>query len=796
MHSAAAALARRRILQRINPRSAISSSSSSVQGIPPLLFTRREATFVTNQNGSLVRTPLLTSSSSSPPYNLIPSVAFSTTPNDNDSSTKDDEDDTDTTTNTSPEAETMTFQAETRQLLDIVTHSLYTDKEIFLRELVSNASDALEKLRHVQSTGNTNIVDAALPLEIRIETDELAQTITVRDTGIGLNKQEMMDNLGTIARSGSKAFVKALSEQQSSSPQAEDATAGQGIIGKFGVGFYSAFMIGSKVEVRSLPAIAPSSDTDTDTPYSWTSEGTGSYQVAPLSSAVRQNRGSSVVVHVKDEELQFVDDKRIESILKKYSNFVNFPIFLNGTRVNTMEAVWAVEPKQVTDETHEEFYKFISNAFDVPLSTLHFRADAPLEIKALFYVPSFHTEKHGMGRLEPGVGLYSRKVLIEAKSKDILPDWLRFVKGVVDSEDLPLSLSREKPQDTALVGKLRRALTRKMVNHLTTMARKEPDKYKHEFYNEYSFFLKEGVCQDYEFQEALSKILYFETSKTMDGELSSFDDYIARCTPEQQQIYYLCAPSRKLALASPYLETFEKSGTEVILVYSAIDDFVMSNLAKYSGRELVSAEKGNITNKDDDDQQENDDDDTTNDGTTISNRLTSAQSTEFCTWFTKTIDLVGDTKTTNRLTSSPAVVTDHESGALRRMMRMVDTQDGGAGRGSGGGNQQPLAPQTVEINPRHAVVVGLYHIRLAQPELAKVCAEQVFDNCLVAAGLLDDGRTMLPRLNDLLESLVKGASVSAKQENIVEEVEEVASTQSETKQQETVVEAEFTESKK
>jgi len=399
-------------------------------------------------------------------FNLLQARCFATDNSDTNEETE------------SLEKESMEFQAETRQLLDIVTHSLYTDKEIFLRELVSNASDALEKLRHIQTTGDQgSIVDPDLPLEIRIDTDELNNTLTISDTGIGLTKEEMIQNLGTIARSGSKAFVKAVSEQNSSG----DSESAKGIIGKFGVGFYSSFMVGESVDVRSLSSIQ-SEKKESSEPYVWSSTGSGSYDISKLSADIRQNRGSSIVIHLKPEMVEFCDEKRIESILKKYSNFVNFPIFLNGNRVNTMEAVWAKDPKEVDDKTHSEFYKFISNGFDEPLTRVHFRADAPLEIKALFYVPSFHTEKHGMGRMESNVSLYSRKVMIASNGQDILPEWLRFVKGVVDSEDLPLSLSREKPQDSALMNKLKRVLTRKFISHLTTMARKNPDTYKGEFY--------------------------------------------------------------------------------------------------------------------------------------------------------------------------------------------------------------------------------------------------------------------------------------------------------------------------
>lgn len=355
--------------------------------------------------------------------------------------------------------------------------------------------------------------------------------------------------------------------------------------------------------------------------------------------------------------------------------------------------------------------------------------------------------QYGMGRMEPSVSLYSRKVLIEANSPNILPEWMRFIKGVVDSEDLPLSVSREKAQDSTVIARLRKALTRKFINHLTTMARKQPDRFKDEFYKEFGFFLKEGVCQDFESQEALSKLLYYETSRAKNGEISSLEEYVSRCTPEQNEIYYLCAPSRELAIQSPYLEAFEKSGREVIFVYTAIDDFVMANLEKFQGRKIVSAEKGGIDLGDDKEDEE--EIDTESDGEPSARRLTQEESDEFCAWFQLTMsDKVSSCKVTNRLASSPAVVTDNESGAMRRMMQLVDTTDSGM-------EAMQLPKQQVEINPKHPMITGLYNIREKEPDLAKVVAEQVFDNCLIAAGLLDDGRSMLGRLNEILLCVVK-----------------------------------------
>ncbi len=365
---------------------------------------------------------------------------------------------------------TMEFQAETKQLLDIVTHSLYTDKEVFLRELVSNASDACEKLRHLQSASDSDVAffDKEKPLEIHIDLDEVESSLTIRDTGIGMASEDIISNLGTIARSGSKQFMNQLLESQE---QKDDSglDAAKGIIGKFGVGFYSAFMVADSVTVTSRPATGSDNGVTM-----WTSDGTGTYELAEIDdaqSSQRYDRGTTVKLFLKEEYWGLLSESKIKDVLTKYSNFVRFPIYVNGDRVNTVEAVWARDPKEVDEETYTEFYKYIANAIDDPLDTLHFRADAPLEVRALLFVPSFHSEKYGMERMEPGVSLYSRKVLIEHKSPDILPDWMRFVKGVVDSEDLPLSISREKPQDTALIGKLKKALTRRFLSQLEKMAK-------------------------------------------------------------------------------------------------------------------------------------------------------------------------------------------------------------------------------------------------------------------------------------------------------------------------------------
>eukprot|EP01040_Poterioochromonas_malhamensis_P009323 gene9323-10124_t len=637
---------------------------------------------------------------------------------------------------TTSNSEKMSFQAETRKLLDIVTHSIYTDKEVFLRELVSNASDALEKFRYFQVSGAVK-GDGTHPLEINIITDSEKNTLTIIDNGIGMTREELVANLGTIARSGSKQFVEQLSKGEGSTGASKD-----GIIGQFGVGFYSSFMVSDEVSVESLSG---QKDAGEATYNRWKSDGSGEFLVENVSEieGLTSPHGSKIVMKLKESCKEFSDAERIKSIIRHYSSFVSFPIKVNGDVVNTVGAIWLKDKKEVTDEQYKEFYKFISNAFDEPKYTLHFRTDAPIDLKCILFVPSFHSEKFGMGVMEPGVNLYSRKVLIESKPKDLLPDWLRFLKGVVDSEDLPLSLSREKPQDSRLLTRIKDALTRKLLKFLEDEMKNNPTKFR-EFYNEYHMFLKQGVCQDYKFMDSLSKLLMFESSSGSSDHLVTFDEYISRCPPEQKDIYYLVAPNREAALSSPYYETFKKHKREVLLLYSTIDDFVMSNLKTFAGRNLVSAETSSIKF---DDAPSGEAGDVT---------LTEDQGKDLCGWLQMTLGekLVREVRVTHRLSDSPAIVTDHESGAMRRMLRMVEQAN------SRSATVSLLPPQVLEINPKHPIIAHLFQLKDNPNHNAtsSLVAQQLYDNALMSAGLLEDPRAMIPRLNQILLHSLKSSS--------------------------------------
>jgi molecular chaperone HtpG len=455
------------------------------------------------------------------------------------------------------------FQAEVRQLLDIVIHSLYTDKEIFIRELVSNASDALEKMRLKELT-EPDVQEKGAALEISISADPEAKTLTITDSGIGMTREELIENLGTIAHSGTKAFLQAIQEKDEAKPE---------VIGQFGVGFYSAFMAAERVEVFSKSWQPGASG------WKWESDGRGGYS---LGEAGESARGSKIVLHLKDDE--FAKVERVREVIKKYSNFVSFPILVDGERTNTIEAIWLKPKNEVKQEEYAEFYRFSAHAWDEPFYTMHFSADAPLAINALLFTPGENNERFGMGQMEPGVALYCRKVLIDAKPNGLLPEWLRFLRGVIDAADLPLNISRESMQDSALVRKLNQLITKRFLKFLEKQAKDDPARYR-EFFTKFSRFLKEGIATSHEHQEALAGLLRFESSLSEPDTLTSFGEYADRAKDGQQEIYYLTGPSRAVIESGPYLEAFKARGLEVAYFTDPVDGYILSALESVAGRD-------------------------------------------------------------------------------------------------------------------------------------------------------------------------------------------------------------------
>ena len=610
-------------------------------------------------------------------------------------------------------AQSFEFQAEIKQLLDIVIHSLYTEKEIFLRELVSNASDATEKLRHLQLTEKA-VHDADRPLEITVTPDEKAKTLVIDDAGLGMTGEELVKFLGTIAHSGSKNFLKALQDggQKNSN-----------LIGQFGVGFYAAFMVATKVEVfsKSWQADAPA--------HVWTSEGAGTYTLAPAPEHTA--RGTKIVLHLKDDASEFAEKHRVEDILKKYSAFVSFPIKLEGEQVNKVQALWLRSKNEIKDEEYTEFYKFQAHAYDEPRLRLHFTADAPLQIASLLFVPKENPEKFGMQRAEPAVSLYCRKVLIDARPKDLLPEWLRFLKGVVDSEDLPLNISRETMQDKALLEKIGKAVASRFLKFLADEAKTRPEGYD-EFFKEFGIFLKEGAALDWTHKDALVKLLRFESTFTEAGKTTSLADYVSRIKDGQTEIYYLVGPSRAAIESGPYLEGMKARGLEVLFCTEAVDEYVMNNVREHDGKKLVAADSPDAKLPDAPKPPSAEGD------------LSDDQVKSLAEWLKTTLgDRVTEVKASDRLVDSPALAISADrmmTPQMRRMMKALkkDAPD------------EPVKV-SLELNPRHAVIKRLHGIRETNTERATLVAEQILDNALIAAGLFEDPSKMVARLYKLLE---------------------------------------------
>jgi len=607
--------------------------------------------------------------------------------------------------------EQHSFQAEIQQLLSIVIHSLYTDREVFVRELVSNAADACEKLRFLQASGQspTGVSDPS----ISITANEAESTLTIADTGIGMNRDELVQNLGTIAHSGTKSFLKALAEQQKPDTR---------LIGQFGVGFYSAFMVAKQVTVVTRSQAAGSEG------WKWTSEGGNGYT---LESAPDATPGTQITLSLKDEAKEFAQAGNLERIVKRYSNFVAFPLELDGKRVNTVQAIWARSKNEVKEEEYKEFYEYLAHDNEAPKYRLHFTADAPIAIQALLFVPSRSLEMPGMVRQESEVHLYCRKVLIESKPKGLLPEWLRFVRGVVDSEDLPLNVSRERMQDSDLMRKLSKALTNRFLKHLAEEADKDAAAYDG-FYSEYHRFLKEGVLSDWENQAALAKLVRYESSATEAGKKTSMADYVKRMPEGQKDIYYLLAKDRAAAEASPYFEVFRARKFEVLFVDDPIDEFVMDRLREFDCKSITAAEKAEL-----------DVEEASKEGA-----LSDDEATSLAGWLKLTLgEAVHEVRSSKRLVDSPVVALDSDKYMTASMRRTLKSM----GRDAMAG--EDAAPD-LEINPRHPVIVKLNQLRQNDAALAGLVAEQLNDQARLASGRLEDPRAMLQRMNALLSKVV------------------------------------------
>jgi len=612
------------------------------------------------------------------------------------------------------QATTHEFKAETKQVLDIVVNSLYKDKEIFVRELISNASDALEKLRRTQLT-EKDILDDNLELEINLSTDENAKQLIIQDFGIGMTEEELIKNLGTIAHSGSKEFIEALQN---------DGEKNEALIGKFGVGFYSVFMVSDSVKVYTRSWHQEGEG------FCWESDGNGGYSI---DKSEGQRRGTKIVIQLKDDFDEFAKEDRIKDIVKKYSAFVQFPVSVNGEKVNTVDAIWLRSKSDIKEEEYEEFYKFQANDYESPLMRLHFSADAPLEINSLLFVPKRNMEKMGMFRNENKVALHCRKVLIDAEPKSLFPEWLRFLRGVVDSSDIPLNVSRETMQDSELLRKLGQVLTKRFIKFLNEQAKKKEETYL-EFWQEFGALIKEGVATDFTYKDDLAKLLRFQSTASEDGKLTGLEDYIDRMATDQKEILFLYGKNRKSIESGPYLEALQARGYEVLLLTEPVDEYVMQSLREFKEKKIISADSDEL-------KLEKLDEEPT--GESLDKKAVKKLSK----WIKESLkERVSDVETGERLINSPVCVVGEDGmggASARRIMKMMQGPE----------DEMPASKVKFQINPRHAIIKGLNSLMEKDEPTALLVANQLLDNALASANLLDDPREMIARSYQALEKI-------------------------------------------
>ncbi|MBN1301378.1 MAG: molecular chaperone HtpG [Melioribacteraceae bacterium] len=611
------------------------------------------------------------------------------------------------------------FKAEVKQLLNILVHSLYTNREIFLRELISNASDALDKLRFESNRG-TEIDESELPLEIVIELDEKSNTITITDTGIGMTEEEIITNIGTIAKSGSAEFIKQLSESKAEA---------NNIIGKFGVGFYSVFMVAEKVELKTRSYKKDSAS------YLWISDGLGNYEIKEIEESAQ--RGTSIKVFLKDDSKEFTQKYRVEEIIKKHSNFVSFPIKIGDNRVNTVAAIWREPKSSVKKEQYNEFYKFLSYDTEEPLEVIHKSVDAPIQFNCLLFIPSKNIDIFGFNREDYGLDLYVRRVLIQHKNKDLLPEYLSFVKGVVDSEDLPLNISRETLQENLIFTKISNSVTSQVLNTLEKISKEDKEKYNI-FWEQHGKIFKVGYG-DYANREKYMELLRFDSSNNFKNkELTSLSEYVSRMKPDQKEIYYLFGASREALAMDPHLEIFRRKGIEVLYLTDPADEFIMSSLFKYKDYDLKSVDQADLNkldNLNDVEQSEKKVEDLSKDDELQLTSLLSKMK-EYLG------DKVTEVKVSGRLQDSPAclVNTDNTmSSSMQKIMSIV--------------NKDTAVPKKIlEINRDHSLVRNMLKVFKSNPndEFIKDATDQLYESSLLLEGYLSDPHKLVARINKLL----------------------------------------------
>lgn len=612
------------------------------------------------------------------------------------------------------------FKAETKKILDIVTHSLYTDKEIFLRELLSNCSDALEKQRYLETTGALTMTGD--PLFISIMTNEKAKTLTIFDSGVGMTREEMIENLGTIARSGTQNFLKNLKDKKESSSN-------ENLIGQFGVGFYSSFIVGDKVEVISKPQTSQNA-------AHWVSDGSGEYEISDVENP-DFSRGTKIIIHLKPECRDFSRGSEIIKIAKKHSNFISYSIKINGEKINEIQALWYREKKDITKEEYQKFYESVNNGSKLPYKfKLHFTSDTPLDIKSVIFIPSSNTEKFGMVDEHQGLSLYSRKVLIKAKCSELLPRYLRFVKGVVDCSDIPLSLSRESYQDSSLIFKLKTVITKRILKKLEEEMKSNSDEYDL-WYEDFKNFFKEGLMTERDSNEPLLRLQRYKSNLTGNHKKISLEDYISKMLPNQNKIYYYVNANDKEDLeGNIHIEQFEGTNLPVLFSTDPIDEMVFRQVNEYKDFKFL-----NIENESDDFLEKLRSDK----GESI-NKIPEEDVSPYTIWIKGELDpFIGKVTLSKRLKNSPLLITSDTSANMKGFMAMMNQ------------NSDPnslLRNLTLEINPSNHAIINLNELRKKDMSTASMILKLMFDAGLSQSNLGRLTKEFTKRTFDVAEQFI------------------------------------------
>ncbi len=606
--------------------------------------------------------------------------------------------------------EQFEFQSEVKQLLDILVYSLYKHKEVFLRELVSNAVDALNKVQF-QLLTDSDLDEKDRELKINIEFDKKKNKLIIEDSGIGMTKEEIVGNIGTIAHSGTVDFLKKVSEAKEES-QVD-------MIGKFGVGFYSSFMVADEIHLYTKSYKKGS------TGLVWKSTGTKDYTIEETD---KKERGTRIELILKKDEKEFTEDYTIKNILSKHSKFIPFDIFVGKDKIESSPAIWTQPKSSLKKEDYDNLYKFIENSQEEPETYIHLSSDAPVQFNSILFIPKTSFEKIGLFKATPGVDIYSRKVLIQKESKDIMPEYLRFVKGVIDSEDIPLNISREDVQNNVIIDKIRKNVLKKIFTHLNDLKKKDWDKYL-KIWENFMRNFKEGITSDFENKDKIASLLLFNSSVKDKNELIDLNTYIENMEKDQKEIYYITGMDLNSLEQNPALEIFKKKNLNVLYLTDPIDEIVIDHLREFEGKQFKIVSSADL--KLDKDDKKEEDKDLKKDSDNFAGYL-------------KTIygDKVADVKISERLVDSPCILVNQSEGPSVQMEKMMKMMN----------KEYAYAKRVFEINKNNILIKELIRIHKKDPASKEVksLSNQLLDNMMLREGVIDNIDSIIPQIQDIM----------------------------------------------